>query len=83
VISFHPKPPQHDDKWESVFEELCKACFAHRRKTIINSLRRHPGFGPIADLLLIKTGTDHSRRAEDLSIQEYEALTDVYRKEFS
>jgi len=79
VISLHPKPRQHDDAWESVFAELCKACFAHRRKTIANSLRKHPGFGPIADSLLSKTGIDHSRRAEDLSIQEYEFLTDIYR----
>lgn len=83
VISMHPKPQIHDSAWEYSFDELCKASFAYRRKTIINSLRKHPGFGPDADSLLMKTGIDSSRRAEDLSIQEYESLADIYQKEFS
>jgi 16S rRNA (adenine1518-N6/adenine1519-N6)-dimethyltransferase len=83
VISMHPKSHIHDREWETNFDELCKACFAYRRKTLINSLRKHARFGPAADLLLIKTGIDGSRRAEDLSIQEYECLADVYKKEFA
>ena len=83
VVSLHPKPRQHNDAWESIFEELCKASFAHRRKTIANSLRKHPRFGPVTESLLIKTGIDNSRRAEDLSVQEYESLADIYQNEFS
>jgi 16S rRNA (adenine1518-N6/adenine1519-N6)-dimethyltransferase len=83
VISLYPKPRLRDDAWEAVFEEICKACFAYRRKTIANSLKRHPQLGPIGGSLLTKTGINESRRAEDLSIQEYEALADNYQKEFS
>jgi 16S rRNA (adenine1518-N6/adenine1519-N6)-dimethyltransferase len=83
VISMHPKPCLHEAAWEYAFEELCKASFAYRRKTLSNSLRKHLQFGPIADALLIKAGIDGSRRAEDLSLQEYETLADIYRQEFS
>jgi 16S rRNA (adenine1518-N6/adenine1519-N6)-dimethyltransferase len=83
VISMHPKPRVHSSFWESDFDELCKASFAYRRKTLINSLKKHPQLSPIAESLLLKAAIECSRRAEDLSFLEYEYLTDVYRKEFA
>ena len=61
---------------------LAKAAFAHRRKTLLNALRRHPVFGNDSSALLRKAGIDGTRRAEDLSVQEYEHLADIYRRIF-
>lgn len=65
------------------FEALAKAAFSHRRKTLSNSLSMHPAFGPISGALLGRAGIDGSRRAEDLSVADYERLAAVYRDEFT
>lgn len=82
MISLHPKPRKFDAAWNESFEELCKGCFAYRRKTILNSLGRHPQFGTIAEALLSKAGIEATRRAEELSVQEYENLAETYRSAF-
>ncbi len=78
MISFHPKKDQLDPAQESGFETLCKASFAYRRKTLENSLRRHPVLGNIAPDLLSEAKIDGSRRAEELSVQEYERLAGIF-----
>ncbi len=82
MIRLRPKPGFQDAALESGFEALVKAAFSHRRKTLENSLRRNPEFGEIADELLDKAGIGKSRRAEQLSVQEYEHLAQVFQKYF-
>jgi 16S rRNA (adenine1518-N6/adenine1519-N6)-dimethyltransferase len=79
VISLHPEPRDKNAEWEADFEELVKACFAHRRKTLANSLSRSARFGGIAAELLEKADIDGARRAESLSVREYECLADQLR----
>jgi len=79
MISLKPKHASHDSGFESDFECLVKAAFGHRRKTLANSLGRHPIFGDICHSLLNHAGIDGSRRAETLSVSEFELLTRVYR----
>ena len=78
LISLHPKPRDKNAEWEADFEELVKACFAHRRKTLANSLSRNARFGGTAAGLLEKAGIDGTRRAESLSVSEYEHLADAF-----
>ena len=79
VISLHPKPSGKNAEWEADFEELVKAGFAYRRKTLANSLSRSVRFGGISPELLKKAGIDGARRAESLSVAEYEHLTDTLK----
>jgi len=78
VISLHPKPREKDTDLDVDFDELVKACFAYRRKTLANSLSRSARFGGIADELLKKADIDGTRRAESLSIGEYERLARIF-----
>jgi len=77
VLTFKPRGVSSDTKLDICFDDLVKAAFAHRRKTLSNSLRRHPGFGPVAESLLMEAGIDRLRRAEDLSLSEYERLAGI------
>lgn len=79
MISLKPKRTPHDSGFESDFDRLVKGAFGHRRKTLANSLGRHPDFGDICHSLLSRAGIDGSRRAETLSVSEFELLTRVYR----
>jgi 16S rRNA (adenine1518-N6/adenine1519-N6)-dimethyltransferase len=83
VIALRPKSDALIPAFESVFEALGKASFSHRRKTLENSLRRHPVFGEISHALLNRAGIDGSRRAEELSVLEYERLAAVFLKDFT
>jgi 16S rRNA (adenine1518-N6/adenine1519-N6)-dimethyltransferase len=78
MVSFRPKPSPLGAELEADFEALCKAAFNYRRKTLENSLSRHPMFGKVASLLLKRAGIDGSRRAEQLTVQEYEHLTRAF-----
>ena len=80
VISLHPKPRKNNADWEADFEELVKACFAYRRKTLANSLSRSARFSGIAAGFLKKAGIDGDRRAENLSVGEYEHLTNALKQ---
>ena len=82
IISFHPKNASLPPQLKTDFEALCKASFAYRRKTLENSLKKHPVFGAIASDLLNHTGIDKSRRAEDLSVKEYERLAITFYSDF-
>ena len=78
VISLYPKPREKNTEWEAVFEELVKACFAYRRKTLANSLSHSARFSEMAAGLLNKANIDGTRRAENLTVGEYEYLTDIF-----
>jgi len=83
TIAFRPKPSPLKPAMEPPFEALAKAAFSHRRKTLANSLLRHPSFGKISSALLDRAAIDGSRRAEDLSVAEYEHLARVFHDSFS
>ena len=80
MVSLKPREISTDAGFESDFEQLVKAAFGHRRKTLANSLGRHPVFSGLRDSLLRRAGIDGSRRAEMLSVPEFEILTRVYRE---
>jgi len=75
LITLQPRSIQRDPAFEAAFKELAKAAFAHRRKTLANSIRLHPRIGRIAPELLRLAEIDGSRRAEQLSVAEFEHLT--------
>ena len=77
VISLYPKPRDKNAERYTDFEELVKASFAYRRKTLANSLFRSAHFGGITAELLEKADIDGARRAESLSVQEYERLANI------
>jgi 16S rRNA (adenine1518-N6/adenine1519-N6)-dimethyltransferase len=77
TVAIRPIDTQMDAGLEKEFEEVCKAAFAHRRKTLANSLSKHPIIGSVATEILQKAGIDGSRRAEQLSVREYERLARI------
>jgi 16S rRNA (adenine1518-N6/adenine1519-N6)-dimethyltransferase len=83
MLSFRPKAVSQDPAIEFHFAALSKAAFSYRRKTLENSLRRHPVYGNISGALLDRAGIDRSRRAEELSVQEYEYLAAIFCRHFS
>ncbi len=83
TISFKLKPSPLEAELEPDFESLVKAAFGYRRKILANSLARHPRFGKTLEALLKRTGIDGSRRAESLSVQEYERLSQIFHDCFS
>jgi 16S rRNA (adenine1518-N6/adenine1519-N6)-dimethyltransferase len=78
VITIRPLPQQRNPGFEAAFVDVVKAAFAHRRKTLLNSLLRNPSLGPAAGELLPRCGIDPRRRAEELNIPEYRQLADAY-----
>jgi 16S rRNA (adenine1518-N6/adenine1519-N6)-dimethyltransferase len=83
TISFRPKHSPLDRAIEPDFHALAKAAFSHRRKTLANSLIRHPRFGAVAEDLLKRAGIDGSRRAEDLSVRDFEGLAQIFYDYFA
>jgi 16S rRNA (adenine1518-N6/adenine1519-N6)-dimethyltransferase len=83
MISLTPKRSELDPVCEADFEAITKAAFSYRRKTLTNSLARHPVFGKVSCSLLNLAGIEGSRRAEELSVQQYELLARIYHNEFS
>lgn len=83
TVAFRPKPSPLKPAMEPAFELLAKAAFSHRRKTLANSLLRNPFFGKISPALLERAAIDGSRRAEDLSVAEYEHLARIFHDSFS
>jgi 16S rRNA (adenine1518-N6/adenine1519-N6)-dimethyltransferase len=78
MVSFRLKPKTWDKALEADFDMLGKAAFGYRRKTLENSLSRHPVAGKVSSLLLTRAGINGSRRAEELSVQEYEHLAQAF-----
>jgi 16S rRNA (adenine1518-N6/adenine1519-N6)-dimethyltransferase len=58
------------------FDRLVRAGFAHRRKTLINTLKSDAelGDGPTLLAALATAGIDPTRRAETLSVEEFAAI---------
>jgi 16S rRNA (adenine1518-N6/adenine1519-N6)-dimethyltransferase len=82
MVSIIPKSNSPDTDFESAFQEVAKAAFAYRRKTLQNSLRRIEAFCSISTELLGAAGIDGMRRAEQLSVEEYEHLAQIYHTRF-
>jgi 16S rRNA (adenine1518-N6/adenine1519-N6)-dimethyltransferase len=83
TISFRPKRAEKvHAEFERHFEAIAKAAFSYRRKTLANSLGKNPVYGKISGELLEQAGIDGSRRAEQLSVPEYEHLAETYLKHF-
>lgn len=59
---------------EARFRKVVKAGFAHRRKTLLNSLKSDPDLAPHAAGALAASGVDGKRRAETLNVEEFAAL---------
>jgi 16S rRNA (adenine1518-N6/adenine1519-N6)-dimethyltransferase len=78
IITLRVRPhPSISASNEALFIKLVRAAFAHRRKTLINSLRDE-GFPPTQLAhALSQTNINPTRRAETLSIPEFAALTDA------
>jgi 16S rRNA (adenine1518-N6/adenine1519-N6)-dimethyltransferase len=63
------------------FFKLIKAGFSQKRKTLRNSLSAGLSISPInAADLLTKAGIDPQRRAETLSIEEWQRLCETIQK---
>lgn len=71
-----PRIPQ---VWLPAFFRLAKAGFSQRRKTLRNALAGGLGWKPPqAESLLQEAGIDAQRRAETLSLEEWQRLAQVY-----
>ncbi|QDE67254.1 16S rRNA (adenine(1518)-N(6)/adenine(1519)-N(6))-dimethyltransferase [Myxococcus xanthus] len=68
-----PRAPIID---EARFTRVVKASFAHRRKTLINSIKSDPTLGTTETLIaaLEAAGVDPQRRAETLAPEEFAAI---------
>jgi 16S rRNA (adenine1518-N6/adenine1519-N6)-dimethyltransferase len=65
------------------FQKVVRASFAHRRKTILNSLKNSSpsiGSGKEIEAALVAVGTDPRRRAETLNLGEFQRLTEALEK---
>lgn len=78
MVSLRPKRSHFNLSFESDFDALCKAAFGHRRKTLANALAKHPIFRSTADTLLRISEINGGRRAEELSVGEYQHLAQTY-----
>ncbi len=83
IVVLKPHGIAADTDLETSFDSLVKAAFGYRRKTLANSLRRHAAFGPVSERLLTAAGIDGERRAEDLSVRDYEHLALTYERLFN
>jgi 16S rRNA (adenine1518-N6/adenine1519-N6)-dimethyltransferase len=83
LITMRPRPGVSNAAANSSFLAIAGAAFAYRRKKLANSLRRDPRIGPITGALLSEAGIDGSRRAEELSLQEYECMASILHKKCS
>jgi 16S rRNA (adenine1518-N6/adenine1519-N6)-dimethyltransferase len=78
VVSLVPRALASQDRCELALQLVAKAAFSHRRKTIANSLDHAPGLAVRVQQLLSDAGVDPGRRAEELSVAEYERLAVCY-----
>ncbi len=78
LVTLLPRQILRDAAFESDFERVTKAAFAHRRKTLINSLNLHPGIRWLAAEMLQQADIDGSQRAERLSVEDYMRLARAF-----
>jgi 16S rRNA (adenine1518-N6/adenine1519-N6)-dimethyltransferase len=69
VIRFKPRRGSTELNWDR-FVKLVKAAFAHRRKTLTNSLSEYPNI----EFILNSLDINPKSRAENLSYQDYEKI---------
>jgi 16S rRNA (adenine1518-N6/adenine1519-N6)-dimethyltransferase len=74
IVVLTPKRARPMPDFEANFSKILKAAFGHRRKTLANSLREDPALAPAVRQLLELAAIDGRRRAEELSVEEYERL---------
>jgi 16S rRNA (adenine1518-N6/adenine1519-N6)-dimethyltransferase len=79
VITLRPRSGARDPQGEARLLEVVRAAFSHRRKTLVNSLRRYSEIGSDAPQLLARAGLDGSLRGEQLSVGDYEKLARVWK----
>jgi 16S rRNA (adenine1518-N6/adenine1519-N6)-dimethyltransferase len=82
VVKLSPHRQDSASELDRTLVLLAKAAFAHRRKKITNALRLHPKIGPVGDSLLDLAKIDGSKRAEQLSVEDYELLAHIFYKYF-
>lgn len=77
------KQPKVEVQDESAFFELVQACFAQRRKTLLNNLLAWRGKDQKARILAVleASGIDPSRRGETLHIEEFAKLHACFQVE--
>ena len=79
-VDIYPSPRVEPELLETFFK-LTKAGFSQKRKTLRNSLSAGLHISPAqAEELLQGANIESRRRAETLSIEEWEALCRLYRK---
>jgi 16S rRNA (adenine1518-N6/adenine1519-N6)-dimethyltransferase len=71
--------PAADVADETLFVRVVRAAFAHRRKTLLNSLRDE-GFSRDIVADLAEAGIEPSRRAETLALEEFARLADAMHR---
>jgi 16S rRNA (adenine1518-N6/adenine1519-N6)-dimethyltransferase len=81
VVRFRIRPTPLVPRMDQPFlYKVVKAGFSSKRKMIHNSLNRAlPNSGETIDAALTSVGIERSRRAETLSIAEWQALTRALR----
>ena len=77
VVSLRPKAARWNEELETAFRQFTKAAFSHRRKKLANSLRQDPQIAEVAEAILSEARIDGARRAEELTVEEYEQLAEV------
>ena len=80
MVTMEPLNIPRDPVVEQHLLALTKAAFAYRRKTLANSLALDNRVATIAAELLRRAGIDGARRAEQLSVQEFERLAEVRKR---
>jgi 16S rRNA (adenine1518-N6/adenine1519-N6)-dimethyltransferase len=79
IIDIHPSPRIQTELLGTFFK-LIKAGFSQKRKTLRNSLSSGLHIPAVeAEDLLAKAGIDPMRRAETLSIGEWQTLCSLYK----
>lgn len=73
VLRLEPKPIDGSDR--TVFRDLVSAGFLHKRKTLLNNLKAR---WPNAAVKLENAGIDPRRRAESLTLVEWERLAALF-----
>jgi 16S rRNA (adenine1518-N6/adenine1519-N6)-dimethyltransferase len=78
IITLCTRPhPAVSRSTETLFVKVVRAAFAHRRKTLINSLRDEGFLSTQLTDVFTTTTINPSRRAETLSIDEFAAITNA------
>jgi len=72
-----PMIETNDEEW---FKRVVRACFAYRRKTLVNALKHSELFLPEpVELKMEAIGIDPRRRPETLTIQEFAGLAEALK----